>query len=424
MTPERPDPTGADVQGTPSGRGAGTPSGGEAGEVPEWINDPSPQPAAAQPVYAPAARRRTIDAATLASLQTEQVPVTPRRSARKRASRRRRVLLTIGGIIVVLVLIVVGGLFWVQSHLDGKGGAAVDVTLPAGAGHGTLASDLSKAHVIGTEWLFKRYLDYKSQPPVANGGTYVFHLHEGYRAALDDLAKGPKPVDVRLTIPEGYDLQQIADAVGKLPGLSSQRFMQIATSGAVHSEYSPPNSNNLEGLLFPDTYFVAPGETEQTILQAMVDRFDQVGDSIGLNNSAAADGLQPYQAIVLASLVEKEAKVEADRGKIAQVILNRLKDGMKLQIDATVEYAEGVHKTRLLDSDLKTDSPYNTYLVSGLPPGPIASPGKASLQAALTPTPGTWLYYVLISPDGSHAFATTPQEFARLKAQAHAEGLL
>ena len=109
---------------------------------------------------------------------------------------------------------------------------------------------------------------------------------------------------------------------------------------------------------------------------------------------------------------------------IARVVLNRLAIHMRLQIDATIEYAEGVHKTRLLDSDLQVDSPYNTYRIAGLPPGPIASPGKASLAAALAPTPGTWLYYVLINANGEHGFATTSREFDRLVVQAHAKGLL
>jgi UPF0755 protein len=190
----------------------------------------------------------------------------------------------------------------------------------------------------------------------------------------------------------------------------------------VRSRYEPAEVTTLEGLVFPDTYFIDEGETEQQVLQTLVDRFDQVAD--GLNMATTSTGLTPYQTVVLASLIEKEAKVPQDRGKIARVVLNRLAAHMRLQIDATIEYAEGVHKARLLDSDLQVDSPYNTYKIAGLPPGPIASPGKASLAAALNPTPGTWLYYVLINADGEHAFATTSSEFDRLVAQARAKGLL
>ena len=326
-------------------------------------------------------------------------------------------------VLVVVALIGAGGLVvWVNGRLNGTGGPAVSVTLPDQAGHATLTSLLTKAGAVSDGWLFRRYLDYRNYPPV-QGGKYTFHRHEGYREALHDLGVGPKIVQTRLTIPEGYDLAQIAAAVGRLPGLSAQRFLQVAQSGIVRSQFEPAGTNNLEGLVFPDTYFVDQGEDEQVVLQTMVNRFDQIAGGLSLANSQATNGLTPYQTVVVASLIEKEAKVTLDRPKIARVVLNRLQSNMRLQIDATVEFAEGVHKTRLLDSDLKTPSPYNTYLHSGLPPGPIASPGQASLQAALNPTPGTWLYYVLISPDGHHGFATTQAQFNQLVAQARAQGL-
>jgi len=335
----------------------------------------------------------------------------------------RWLLLTAGLVIIGLIVAAVAIVMWVSGHLSGGGGAEVDLTLPDGAGHGALATTLSHAGVISDSWLFHHYLDYRGVAP-ANGGPYVFHAHEGYRAALHDLGQGPRIVQERLTIPEGYDLTQIADAVGKLPGRSAARFLELARSGAVRSKYEPADINSLEGLVFPDTYFIDPAEDEQAILQRMVDRFDQVAASVGLDTSVQTTGLTPYQTLVVASLIEKEAKLDVDRPMIARVILNRLKDKMRLQIDATVLYAEGVHKDRILNSDLATNSPYNTYRVAGLPPGPIASPGRASLAAALNPTPGTWLYYVLIDPSGKHAFATTSSEFERLKAEAHAKGLL
>ncbi|HVM65912.1 MAG TPA: endolytic transglycosylase MltG [Acidimicrobiales bacterium] len=332
----------------------------------------------------------------------------------------RRVLAAVGVLLLLLIAIAVGSVVWVNRHLTGGGGAPVTVTVPADAGHATLATVLTRAGAVQDAWLFRHYLDYRgTESP--SPGPYTFHRHEGYRAALRDLSSGPAIVQVRLTIPEGYDLAQIAAAVGKLPGMSAQRFMAAAASGQIRSRYQPANVTGLEGFVFPDTYFVDNGETEAQLLQLMVNRFDQIADSVNL--ATPSNGLTPYQTLIAASLIEREAKVAPDRGKIARVILNRLGAHMKLQIDATVEYALGVHKTRLLDSDLQVNSPYNTYKIDGLPPGPIASPGKASLAAALNPTPGTWLYYVLISSDGSHGFATTPAEFNNLLALAHARGL-
>lgn len=334
----------------------------------------------------------------------------------------RRILVAV----LVLVVLGLGGAVaaadWVNGHLDARGERAVVLAVPDQADHAQLTAVLAKAGVVSDGWLFHRYLDYRDTPPV-RGGKYTFHDHEGYRQAMNDLGAGPQINQVRITVPEGYDLAETAAVVGRLPGLSAARFLALARSGAVRSPYEPPGINNLEGLLFPDTYLVDQGEDEQAILQTMVDRFDQVAAEVNLSASQATNGLTPYQTVVVASLIEREAKIDTDRAKIARVILNRLAKGMRLQIDATVEYAEGVHKDRLLNSDLKTPSPYNTYLVEGLPPGPIASPGRASLSAALQPAVGTWLYYVLINRDGQHGFATTAQQFDRLVAQARAEGL-
>ncbi len=382
-------------------------------DIPEWVNDPSPSP----PAGAPAAWEGDDWEGEAWEQPQDDAPV---QWSRRSSSWGRRALAAVGVLLLLLIGGAVATVVWVNRHLTGSGSAAVSVSLPPGAGHSTLAKLLTQAGVVQDSWLFRHYLDYRGTDP-ATGGQYTFHHHEGYRAALRDLSNGPKVVQVRLTIPEGYDLKEIAAAVGKVPGMSAQRFLAAAASGEVRSRYQPANVTSLEGFVFPDTYFVDVGETEAQLLQIMVDRFDAIADATTF--ATPSNGLTPYQTLVVASLVEKEAKVEADRGKIARVILNRLSAHMRLQIDATVEYALGVHKTRLLDSDLAVNSPYNTYKIDGLPPGPIASPGKASLQAALNPTPGTWLYYVLISADGSHGFATTAAQFDQLLALAHARGL-
>ena len=391
------------------------PSGDAESDVPDWVNGP--------------ATRATQVAAQSAPPpwdEDQEWYDPPEPYDRRRHGDGhwgRRLLLAAGVLLLVLIAAAVGAVVWVNNHLNGAGGEPIAVAVPPGAGHATLASVLTRSGAVSDNWLFKHYLDYRGTPP-ASGGQYTFHRGEGYRAALHDLDNGPKVVQVRLTIPEGYDLAQIAEAVGKLPGFSAPRFLAVARSGQIRSRYEPAGVNSLEGLVFPDTYFIDEGETEQEVLQQMVDRFDQIADGINLASSNTTIGLSPYQTVVVASMIEKEAKVPQDRGKIGRVVLNRLAAHMRLQIDATVEYAEGVHKAKLLDSDLQTDSPYNTYRISGLPPGPIASPGKASLAAALNPTPGTWLYYVLINADGEHAFATTPQEFNQLLAEARAKGLI
>jgi UPF0755 protein len=200
--------------------------------------------------------------------------------------------------------------------------------------------------------------------------------------------------------------------------------MAVAQSGTVHSQFQPPGSTSLEGLLFPDTYFVNPGDDEAKLLARMVDAFDRMASAAGAQDAQVKAGVTPYQAIVVASLVEEEAKVDEDRGMIARTIYNRLGRNMKLGIDATVEYAIGAHKPRLTNADLDIDSPYNTRKFAGLPPTPIAAAGQKSLEAALNPTPGPWLYYVLADANGRHAFATTDAEFEQLVRQARAKGLV
>jgi UPF0755 protein len=236
--------------------------------------------------------------------------------------------------------------------------------------------------------------------------------------------EGGKASIVKVTIPEGSTLTQIADKIGRIRGLSAERFLAVASSGSVRSKFEPPGSNNLEGLVFPDTYFVAPGDDETKILTRMVGAFDDLATQLGAPDAQARVGVSPYDSIIVASLIEREAKVDEDRPMIARVVYNRLQRRMTLGIDATVEYALGQHKQRLTNQDLNINSPYNTRKFPGLPPTPIAAPGRKALEAALAPSPGPWLYYVLADASGRHAFATNDAEFERLRREAHAKGLL
>ena len=212
--------------------------------------------------------------------------------------------------------------------------------------------------------------------------------------------------------------------MGRIRGLSAERFLAVARGGTVRSKFEPPGSNNLEGLVFPDTYFVAPGDDETKVLTRMVSAFDDLATELAVQDSQARVGVSPYDTIIVASLIEREAKVDEDRAMIARVIYNRLQRHMILGIDATVEYALGQHKQQLTNQDLSINSPYNTRKFPGLPPTPIAAPGRKALEAALVPSPGPWLYYVLADASGRHAFATNIAEFERLRREAHAKGLL
>ncbi|MEY2418414.1 MAG: hypothetical protein QOG90_1094 [Actinomycetota bacterium] len=312
--------------------------------------------------------------------------------------------------VVAFLVVLAAGFVWFQRQVNppGKPGALVNVTIPEGSASGTIAAILDDKGVISSARVFKVYL--KIHPASLKAGTYQLHKKASLGDVVGALKTGPKHIFHRLTIPEGYTLKQIAARVGQLPGKSADAFMAAAKSDRVRSRYEPPNIHNLEGLLFPDTYFIEDKDTEETILTRMVTTFDEVATTEGLSVGAA--GHNAYETITIASLVESEGKVAADRPKIARVIDNRLNVNMLLQVDATVIYARGGRRPngRVLYSDLKVDSPYNTYQVKGLPPTPISSPGRAAIRAALHPADGPWLFYVKYQSDGTHKFSVTLQE--------------
>lgn len=312
--------------------------------------------------------------------------------------------------LAVLVLLAGLGLHWVDDQVrPPREGRAVSIRVPAGATVSGLAPVLAKRDVIGNAEVFRLYVHLKGADSL-HPGVYRLHQHEPYATLLAALARPPAPTVFHLTIPEGFTLAQVAARVGKLPGHSVAHFLAVADSGSVRSPYQPPGSTSLEGLLFPDTYVFSRKASDASIITTMVDRFDQQAAAAGLDQAAARVGVSPYQALIVASIVEREAKLASDRGKVARVVYNRLKIGMPLQIDATVIYALGGSAAALAGhspDQVAVHSPYNTYLVTGLTPTPIANPGLASIQAALAPTPGPWLYYVVVAPNGAEAFSST-----------------
>jgi UPF0755 protein len=352
------------------------------------------------------------------AVQYEELPP---RLAKRRSHGRRWILLAVAGVVVVLLAI--GGL-WVNRQIHGHPhGGPVAVSIPKGTSTAAIGGLLHRNGVIGNTVVWRLYTMVKRPGPLQSG-DFRFRHDENMGHVLSVLKGGAQPTVHRLTIPEGSSLRQIAAKVGSIPGLSADRFMAIAQSGTVHSQFQPPGSTSLEGLLFPDTYFVEKGDDEGKLVAKMVDAFGRMASTVGMQDAAAKAGVTPYDAITVASLVEEEAKVDEDRGMIARTIYNRLGRNMKLGIDATVEYALGTHKPRLTNADLDVDSPYNTRKYAGLPPTPIAAVGQKSLEAALNPTPGPWLYYVLADANGKHAFATTDAEFEQLVRQARAKGLV
>jgi uncharacterized YceG family protein len=225
----------------------------------------------------------------------------------------------------------------------------------------------------------------------------------------------------KLFLRPGLTLSQIGDVVATLPGHTKAAFLAAAGSGRIRSHYEPPSSNSLEGLLAPDTYFIGVGESDDSIVQRLVTHFDALADQVGVNSSAT---VTPYQAIVIASLVGQESKLQADSPQVAAVIYNRIRLKMPLQIDATLCFVKGGCPPVPTNADKLLNSPYNTYKVSGLPPTPIASVTTSALHAALAPAQVPYIYYVIGDATGKLVFSSTLQQQNANIAAARKKGLL
>jgi UPF0755 protein len=344
------------------------------------------------------------------------------------AGRWGRRVAIVAAVVVVLGLVGAGlGFVYFKSQVDPSGPAGPEVTvdIPQGSSTQRIASILATEDVVSSARNFRLYLKVKGSGPF-QAGSYTLRERSSFDDVIAALEKGPKLSFERLTVPEGLTVKQVAERVGKMPGRSAEKFLAVVQSGEVRSKYQPAGSTNLEGLLFPDTYNFEAKDDEKAILQRMVQAFETAAAGAGIDGVAEGGLVDPYQAVIVASLVEREARVAEERGKVARVIYNRLEKKMLLQVDATVIYAlgrTGEKGLRVLNKDLEVDSPYNTYKNPGLPPAPIASPGLSTLKAAVNPTAGPWLYYVVVAEDGSHAFATTLSEHNRNIATAQAAGV-
>jgi UPF0755 protein len=305
------------------------------------------------------------------------------------------------GVFIVAAILV---LLWYEIHANrAHPQRPVTVIVPRGDSLHEIAAQLAGQGVIDNALTFRVLAKLQQADELVRAGEYRFEAHMSQQEVLRALVTGGAQVATWVTIPEGFTAAEIASRLHDAGAGSVADFQtafrteKLIVGGA--------RTESLEGFLFPSTYLVPLGNSAPAVAAIMTGEFFKQLPPDAAARAKALHVTVP-QAVTVASLVEREAKSEADRPKIAAVIYNRLRLGMPLQVDATIEYALQRHKAALSFADLRIDSPYNTYLHAGLPPTPIANPGLASLQAAFTPAHSNDLYYVYCG-HGMHAFATT-----------------
>jgi UPF0755 protein len=330
--------------------------------------------------------------------------------------------------------------WWYINQINPKGdpAPAVNFTVNPGETVDSLSVRLQDEGFITNarvfRWYVKRQGDLELTP-----GYYSLKPMDHMGNLLQVLRTPPEQTYTSVTFPEGFTVSKMANRLAeRVPRLLVSDFVVAASDGSVTSEWLPEGVTSLEGLLFPDTYQVSNGETPEQVVQRMVDLTERVGRQENIVEKGYVQALTAYKVLIVASMVEREAKVEEDRPMIARVILNRLRIGMPLQIDATLSYNQDPNLS--FDQLKAIDSPYNTYLHVDLPPTPIANPGRASIQAVLNPANNPpeggaecknvprdqcqYLYYVLADEDGHHAFAVTLAEHEANVQKAREAGLL
>jgi UPF0755 protein len=314
----------------------------------------------------------------------------------------------------VVATLIAGRSWWTRLHEPYQGHREAEqfVDIPSGAGSVAIGRRLVEAGVVRDEWTFRAALWWTGRARDLKAGEYLF---DRPTAAIDVVLKIARG-DVyarRLTFPEGLTVLEMAELFEARGFGTSAQFIEAASDPSAIREIDRA-ATDLEGYLFPETYALPRGTPASRLIAMMVERFLTVYDE-ALRASAQTQGLTTRQVVTLASLVEKETGQPSERPLVAAVYRNRLRIGMGLQADPTVVYAlrrAGRYNGNIRRQDLAIDSPYNTYRYPGLPPGPIAAPGEASLRATLTPADVNYLYFVSRN-DGSHAFARTLTEHNR-----------
>lgn len=347
-------------------------------------------------------------------LSGEQLP--PSRNAN---SWSKRVVVGAGLIAAFAIMYGVYSLFGGGSEPNdypGPGTGSVSITVTRGESLTEIGNTLQAADVVKSVESFTSAAANNDRSASIGPGSYTMQSQMSGESALALMLDPASRAESRLVLPEGLRLEETIALSASATGIPSADFARVLDNSDTLALPAWAQSRP-EGFMFPATYDLVGDENAETVLSALVQRFNQSSANIDLENRAAQVGRSPYEVLTVASLLEGEV-IPEDFAKVAAVVYNRLEADMPLQFDSTVSYALGLDELELSADQLNTDSPYNTYRVKGLPPTPINSPGEAALEAALAPAKGKWLYFVTVNPDtGETKFAKSYKKFLTLKSE-------
>jgi UPF0755 protein len=333
----------------------------------------------------------------------------PRHGIRSRGAARSAPIL-----FLLLALLVGGGILAFGWLGDASGPTRrVTVEVPEGSTASDVADILTDAGVIRSGLAFNVSARLRGLSADIQAGRYALTTNMAVGNALDVLERGPLSTEVvEVTFPEGLELREVAEIAEESLGVNAQAFVKRSNSGEYSlPPYLPEGTQTLEGFLFPKTYEVPANSTVNQVIATLLGQFETEANELSWGRARKL-GVSPYEVVIIASMIEREASLNQERSKVAAVIYNRLEDGMRLQIDATVQYAIPGENRILTFEDYEYPSPYNTYLHNGLPPTPVSQPGLASVEAALDPAEVDYLYYLLVDGNsGRHTFFESEAEF-------------
>lgn len=303
-------------------------------------------------------------------------------------------------IIFVILILIIFIMFAVWIVFTNKESKDVEVFIPKGASPHKISKILKDSDLIFSQKIFLGTIKFFGYSKKLQAGLYDFNTGDSLFKIIDKIKNGDSK-NIKITVPEGFNIKQIAKILSENNICDETKFINLAVQ------------QNMEGYLFPNTYFLLPQMTEKEVIKVMNDEFKKFWTKEKENRLKEINKTEK-DVIILASIVEKEAVAEEERPVIAGVFLNRLAKGMRLESCSTVLYAMGINKERLNFDDLKIDSPYNTYKYKGLPPGPICNPGAKAIDAVLYPEMTDNLYFVS-KGNGTHYFSSTFEQHVKNK---------